>query len=308
MKGIEEAKKFYLEHGRDMLASEFGEYVDRIAVGLVGHGSECFGYDDDISRDHDYEVGFCMWLTDEDEQEVGFRLMRAYQRLKSQYGVKKTEHMSVLGGSAEGVHTISDFYRRYTGCDGAPSSWRDWLYTDSFYFAEATNGEVFCDSLGEFSKVRNEILFGMPDDVRKKKIATCALNMAQCGQYNYQRCLAHGESGASMLALSRFVNSASEMIFLLNRRHMPYYKWVFRAMRDLPLFADLCAPLEFLLTAENDEKTQAVKKGIVEDICLAVSKELKKQGLATCEGNYLEPYAYEINKSIKLAELRNLYL
>ena len=84
MKGIELSRAFYLELGKPMIESEFAEYADRIAVGLVGHGSECFGFDDEISRDHDFEPSFCIWLTDEDEREFGFKLFRAY---KKQFGV-----------------------------------------------------------------------------------------------------------------------------------------------------------------------------------------------------------------------------
>ena len=40
----------------------------------------------------------------------------------------------------------------------------------------------------------------MPEDVRAKKIGSCALKAAQSGQYNYARCIKHGEDGAAMLA------------------------------------------------------------------------------------------------------------
>ena len=174
MKGIELSRAFYLEFGKPMIESEFAEYADRIAIGLVGHGSECFGFDDEISRDHDFEPSFCIWLTDEDEREFGFKLFRAYQKLpKSFCGYELRE--SSLGGDGKGIMTISDFYRRYTGRSGAPESELDWLYTPSHYLAEATNGEIFCDPLGEFTKIRNEIKNGMPEDVRRKKIASCAL-------------------------------------------------------------------------------------------------------------------------------------
>ena len=37
MKGIEQARKFYTEVGIKMIADEFGDYQNRIAVGRVGH-------------------------------------------------------------------------------------------------------------------------------------------------------------------------------------------------------------------------------------------------------------------------------
>lgn len=120
MKGIEQARKFYTEVGIKMIADEFGDYQNRIAVGLVGHGSECFGFDDEVSRDHDFEVGFGMWLTKEDEEKIGFKLMRAYDKLKEEYCLKNgfgKPRQSAGGASAQGVYRIDDFYRRYTGCD-----------------------------------------------------------------------------------------------------------------------------------------------------------------------------------------------
>ena len=45
-----------------MIKDQFPEYENRIAVGMVGEGSDCFGYDDSISMDHDYGIGFCMWI------------------------------------------------------------------------------------------------------------------------------------------------------------------------------------------------------------------------------------------------------
>ena len=62
--------------------------------------------------------------------------------------------------------------------------------------------------------------------------------MAQSGQYNYRRCLAHGETGAAQLACDELVRSTMHAVFLLNRAYMPFYKWAFRAMMlSLPAFA-----------------------------------------------------------------------
>ncbi len=308
MKGLDESKRFYEEYGIKMLSDDFPEYAPRIAVGLVGHGSECFGFDDEVSRDHDFQTGFCMWLTGEDEQKIGFRLTRAYDKLRETCGLGRVSHLSVAGANSQGVQTIGEFYKRYTGREGAPTDPKDWLYTDSEYFAEATNGEVFRDDLGIFSEIRERILHGMPDDVRLKKLAASVLRMAQTGQYNYARCLAHGEEGAAMLALTEFVKNACQVFFLLEGKHCPYYKWMFRAMKELTNFGEYADVLQFLLTSDNDEGGKRVKCEIVEDIARAVILELKKREIADCEGNYLEPFAYAIIKRIKSAELRNLHI
>ena len=306
MKGLEEARKFYEEAGAEMISRNFGDFENRIAVGLVGHGSECFGFDDQTSRDHDFETGFCIWLTKDDEEKVGFRLMRAYDKLVKSVNGERADR--VVENGFQGVFVTGDFYRRYTGCDGAPKTWQDWLYTNSAYFAEATNGEVFRDDLGEFTKIRNEILHGMPEDVRIKKIGSCALKAAQSGQYNYARCLAHGEEGAAMLALCEFVTNAIELAFLLNRKHCPYYKWALRSMDGLDKFAELKQPLEYLLTADNDKAGQNVKKAIVEDISLALANEINAQFDLGVKGGFLEPYAYAIQKRIKNSDIRNLHI
>ena len=306
MKGLEEARKFYEEAGAEMISRNFGDFENRIAVGLVGHGSECFGFDDQTSRDHDFETGFCIWLTKDDEEKIGFRLMRAYDKLVKSVNGERADR--VVENGFQGVFVTGDFYRRYTGCDGAPKTWQDWLYTNSAYFAEATNGEVFRDDLGEFTKIRNEILHGMPEDVRAKKIGSCSLKAAQSGQYNYARCLAHGEEGAAMLALFEFVTNAIELAFLLNRKHCPYYKWALRSMDGLDKFAELKQPLEYLLTADNDKAGQSVKKAIVEDISLALANEINAQFDLGVKGGFLEPYAYAIQKRIKNSDIRDLHI
>ena len=70
MKGLELSRKFYETYGAPMLHEKFPELEDKLAIGLVGDGSECFGYDDDISRDHDFEPGFCIFVPDDIDTPV----------------------------------------------------------------------------------------------------------------------------------------------------------------------------------------------------------------------------------------------
>ena len=66
MKGLELSELFYREQVQLVLEQKFAAVVPRIAVGLVGEGSQCFGYDDEISRDHDWGAAVCLWLKADD--------------------------------------------------------------------------------------------------------------------------------------------------------------------------------------------------------------------------------------------------
>ena len=304
MKGIELARRFYEEYGKQMISEQFADFKERIAVGLVGHGSECFGFDDEISQDHDFEPGFCIWITEDDEKKFGFNLFRAYSKLPCEFKGFVLKEKSLYGSNKKGVITIPEFYRQYTGRCGAPETLEDWLYTPAHYLAEATNGEIFSDPLGEFTRIRNQIKNGMPEDVRLKKIASCAFYLAQYGQYNYSRCIAHGEHGAAALALSEFVKKGIEIVFLLNRAHMPYYKWAFRAMKELDILSETAIILENMINASNSDFGQI--KNDIEQFCAIIASELRRQGISASDSDYLESHAYNINERISDHRLRNM--
>ena len=66
MRGLELCRAYFERFGRPMLEEQFAEVLPQLAVGLIGAGSECFGFDDAVSRDHDFEPGFCIFLPGED--------------------------------------------------------------------------------------------------------------------------------------------------------------------------------------------------------------------------------------------------
>ena len=114
----------------------------------------------------------------------------------------------------------------------------------------------------------------------------------------------HGEVGASRLALAEFARSATEMIYLLNNEHMPYYKWCFRGLRSLDILSDGADRLTRILgTSVGDEK-KAIDN--IEGVCKDVIDELLRQGLTDSRSDYLENHAYSINEKIKDSKLRNL--
>lgn len=309
MKGIELSELFYREYGEPMLKERFAEYLPFIAVGLTGCGSERFGYDDCISCDHDFEAGFCVFLPDESlvSRKTEFALERAYSKLPCEFmGVKRAQ-ISAVGGNRYGIMRISDFLLEKTGSPDGELSLRQWLFTPEQSLAEATNGKIFYDGLGVFSKIRKTLEY-MPEDVRLKKLAGELLMMGQSGQYNYLRCVARGESGAAQLAVIQFVSSAMHVIFLLNKKYMPYYKWSFRALRELDKLSELSFDLEYLISSGNSECEVAQKQIKIERISTEIIKMLLEQGISDFCENELEGHAYAVNSKISDAELRNMHI
>ena len=113
MKGLELCRRYFEEYGRPLI-EKYGGYG--ISAGVAGYGSECFGYDDEYSKDHDFEPFFYIWLDDETDRETGFELNKAYRRLPTEYlGIKATER-SLYGARKGGVITVKDFFRVFTLC------------------------------------------------------------------------------------------------------------------------------------------------------------------------------------------------
>jgi hypothetical protein len=306
MKGLELSRRYYKEYGAPMIHEQFPEYESCIAVGLVGSGSECFGFDDEISQDHDFEPGFCMFIPDESivDSRAEFRMERAYAKLPNEFLGFKRQRISPVGGNRHGVIRINNFYKSKIGRTEGLTDFREWLSVPEFYLAEATNGEVFRDDSGQFTSVRNALL-NMPEDIRRKRLAANLLTMAQSGQYNYTRCLGHGEAGSAQLALNIFVDSAIAVVFSLNNRYVPFYKWKFRAMRNIPILAQTEPLLNKLLTGENDTDGAGEKQSIIETIADMIIDELKRRNLTKAVCNDLEKHAYSVNDTVNDATLRN---
>ncbi len=308
MQGLELSRRYYEEFGLPVIKEQFAGFEGRIAAGLAGPGSDCFGFDDEISRDHDFGAGFCLWLTDEDNELFGFELARAYSRLPKEFMGFQKGKSNYYALSRYGVKTIGDFYLPLTGKKGAPESDSEWLYTPEHSLAAAVNGCVFRDDLGQFTAIRNQILNSMPEDVRLKKFAARAAIMAQSGQYNFPRCAAHGEWGAAAMAVFEFVKSTVSLVYLINSRFAPFYKWALRGMAELEMFSEFAPVLTELITEEISSETVQQKQNEIEKICADVAEYFRKSALSHSSSDFLEPHAYEIQNKIKNINIRTLHI
>ena len=150
MNGLELSRGYYEEFGKPMLEQEFPHLLPYVAVGFVGSGSEHFGFDDDVSRDHDFEPGFCLFLPGEDivDRRQAFLLDRAYAKLPKEYQGVKRQPISPVGGNRTGVIRTADFYAAAVGAPDGELSVDAWLHIPDYALAEAVNGQVWYDEYG----------------------------------------------------------------------------------------------------------------------------------------------------------------
>lgn len=302
MKGLELSRLYYEQIGRPALEAHFPDLLPQMAMGLAGEGSECFGFDDELSRDHDWGPGFCIWLNRADYQEFGAQIQAVYNALPREWADYPARRETPEGRGRVGVLCIQDWYARYTGSPEGPRTLDEWRQIPEAFLATAVNGEVFSDPLGQFTAVRRRLLEGYPEDLRLKKLAARAAAMAQAGQYNFSRCIKRGETAAAGLALAEFAKAAMSMAYLLNRRYTPFYKWMHRGLRGFPKLPRLYDQIEALFQTGNGGAE------LIEGICLNAAAELRRQDLSNSRDPFLLAHSAELMARIRDPELRKTHV
>ena len=292
IKGLELSKKYFY----DIVLPEFEKSLKDIlplcAFGLVGEGSECYGYDDKISQDHDFGPSVCIWLKKNDYLKHKDKINEVLRVLPKTYLGFQELKESEWGSDRRGLLNVEDFYFKFLGSSKAPETIAEWQKIPETALATVTNGEVFLDNLGEFTKIRKDLLNYYPEPIRQNKIATRLMNISQHGQYNYTRCLRRNDLVAANQCLYLFVDEVIHLVFLLNRRYKIFYKWSNRALLDLKILGkEIHKLLEDMVFAQN--KIPYVRK-----ICKALADELRNQKLTNCESEFLGDLGVDIQKNI----------
>lgn len=314
LKGLDICQKYYETYGKPMIEKNFKEYLPYMAIGLCGFGSECLGYDDYLSHDHDFGPGFCIWLPLEIYECIGQSLQQAYASLPQEFmGIRRME--SAHGQGRVGVFVIEDFFQQFLF--QFPHHFNDWLYIDENALLACTNGRIFEDHYGKVTQIR-EALHYYPEDIRIKKIARAAAKMAQSGQYNYARCMTRHNEVAASLALNEFIDQTLSMIYLLNKRYKPYYKWSYYGLKDCHVLKDCIPLIEELVQLPSQiqfykKERQGINRDdhkvvIIEKICQKVIYELQKQGLTQLDDDFLENHTYSIMQHIQDDVIKNKHV
>ncbi len=239
MSGLELAKKLYTEVYRPEMERRFPEYVDRIAAGLFGRGSDCYGFDDELSRDHDWGPGFQVYITRELYSAIGNELEEMYNSLPKKYmGYQLARTVSTH--KRRGVFIIEDFFANLLGV--WPITEKDYYLVEDSSLSEAVNGWIFDDPAGIVTKIRDDLMKGFPESVLYKKIAQSASRYAQCAQYNFKRVSERKDELTAAIMLSDGIKEAMKLAHYIDGQYPPHDKWLFKSCSKLS-FADEVIPL-----------------------------------------------------------------
>ena len=308
--GLDLCREYYETYGKPMICEQFAEYRDQIAAGLCGEGSDCFGFDDEISRDHDWGPGFAMWVSKEVYAQIGVALQDAYEKLPKEFkGFTRKE--SSQGSNRVGVTTIAGFYHRLLGKENINNLSKDFKATDVSWaqisdeaLAAAVNGEVFTDQEGIFSAIRTVLQKGFPERIFYLKIAEACAKFSQSAQYNYGRMLGRGDRVAAELSLIEGMKQAMKLLYYLEKEYPPHDKWLYKGLTNKPEYIRETQLLNKLIEKENiPEHVQ-----IMEELAGLLCARLYKKDVISLREVYLEFHVTELLQKSALAQMKDAEL
>lgn len=290
--GIMLSRAYYETYGAPMIREKFPEYEGRIAVGLAGRGSDCFGYDDSASRDHDWGPDFCMWVTDETYGEIGEKLQEAYEALPTEFqGYGRAPHVN--GKNRRGVIRISDFYRSLLDVDSYEKI--DWRSVSDASLAAAVNGQVFRDEEGIFTEFRNKLLQGYPEEILYLKLAETAAKFAQSAEYNFPRMYQRGDKLTARMMLWDGIKEAMRLQLYLDGKYPPHDKWLHRSLLESEEGQSVAKALNRMgeLSLKTDTEFETIQKS-VEELGDFLAREMYGKDIISDIDFYLDAHSEEL--------------
>lgn len=289
--GLELSEKYYETFGAPMIKEQFGEYESLIAVGLVGQGSECFGYDDALSTDHDFGPSFCMWLNDETYDKIGDKLKAAYEALPASFmGYERTS--TAMGAGRRGVFRISDFYKNFVGTEDVKAI--DYAAVEDYSLAAAVNGKVFRDDEGVFTAIRNQLLTGYPESIRLLKLATDCGNFSQTGQYNFPRMIKRHDLFTAGTMVNDCLRHAMKLYHHFCNVYPPHDKWLYKSTASLPGGLEITTALDKIFYRQKLGQAPKAVFAAIEELGQIFADKM----YATCDisdiDNYLDHQTEEL--------------
>ncbi|WP_033340468.1 DUF4037 domain-containing protein [Catenuloplanes japonicus] len=243
--GIALAQAYHREIVGPLLATE----VPRLphAVGRLGSGSDMLGFDDALSRDHDWGLRLHLLLDDADADLVPYLDALLERELPDRF----RGHPVRFGTTWERqprhkvhVQTVPALVRERTGVAFDPAETTDWLMLTGQAVLEVIGGPVFADTTTWLGPLRAS-LSHYPPEVERYVLAAGWHRLSRMPLH--ARAAATGQPLHSRRMAGTLAEDVMRQAFRLCRTWAPYDKWFERAFHRLPIAAELTGPLATVL-------------------------------------------------------------
>jgi hypothetical protein len=230
--GIELARGYHRDVVGPLLRSRWPEL--RYAAARLGSGSDVLGLDDATSQDHDWGLRLNVLVPAGLVGDVDAYLEES---LPTTHAGRPTRFATTWQENARSqvqVDSTRDLVVSRLGLD--PRDGLDvaaWLGLTGQSVLEVTSGQVFHDSAGELTDVRDRLRW-YPDDVWRYVLAADWSRLAEelplAGRAGQR-----GDETGSRVVMARLVRTAMHLGFLIERQWPPYAKWLGTAYAALPV-------------------------------------------------------------------------
>jgi hypothetical protein len=196
-----------------------------LVAGRFGAGSDVLGFDDEVSRDHDWGLRLTVLVPQDAVGPVGDLLDRELPPAWAGHPVRFPTTWDPAQRHRVEVDTPDGFVRTRLGVGAAQEpTTADWLSFTGQAVLELLAGPVFCDDEGRWAALRDRFAW-YPDDVWRHLVASAWQQLEQELPF-VGRTGARGDDLGSRLITARLAGVAVQLGLLLDRVWAPYAKWV----------------------------------------------------------------------------------
>lgn len=261
--GLELSKLFYQQEVTPILNQNFPKL--RYSAALIGWGSEVLRFDTPVSRDHHWGPRVLLFLSEKDypklkdaiSQALSDHLPYDFMGYSTSYSEPEPNGVRHPVKTTRGpvnhminIYTVKSFFTVRLGFDPNHTiTTADWLVFPQQRLLELTSGEVYYDGLGELEKARAKLEY-YPNDVWLYMLAAQWTRISQEEAF-VGRAGHVGDELGSQLVAARMVREIIRLAFLIERKYIPYSKWLGTAFNSLKIAKTLAPLLKQILLAKT---------------------------------------------------------
>lgn len=303
IKGLKLNEGYYKDVVKEIIESNYPEL--NYSAGLIGYGSDVFGFDTPVSMDHNWGPRLILFLSEQDFDEYQKRLDNLfrnelpyeYKGFPTNYTSPDSDQVQRMKKIKKGqvnhlieITTLSRYLERYLGFkDVEYIELLDWLKIPEQGLLEVTAGKVFYDGLGQLHRVREYLNF-YPEDILKLKLAALWNYISQEEAF-VGRNVDLGEEIGVKLISHRIVNTLMKICFYLEKEYIPYSKWFTKSFKELNCYNEISETIQSILDCQDlNEIEERICEGYQKVISLQNNLGLTKKIDLAVNDYYGRPY------------------